>query len=767
MRLNFFPINLGSEKYQINAEPYSDERIKELRNKYNVTHSFFRDGDKIYISNNQEAEVVFLGTTEQVNAFENYTITAALIKHVFFRDFKDRFKRYTPIDFYPFRFFSGKDDLILNLLPDSLKGRISYKKVIEIQLRKIEHNSNSMFGFIINIDRNWIFSINCEEIYKEGFPLEEVEVIHAENLPGLENVLAPNEEFIGRVKSIQGSVATVSTNNGDEDFLLSELFIRKTRFNIGNYLNFKIGREKSTKIFDEIKRRTPEIYNAENLYKEIVNIATPLFIDKDNNQTTPHLFQNKDGFCFTVDANPLQLDNSIELSNPSFIFHYDGTKKSNYADKGLTDFGPYDSTTFDIKNPKILAICHKSIRGTFSTFLANLRDGLPDSNYFKKGLLGKYELHSADMNNIQEVHEYTKMSYLNAITEFIKNSNEKPHLAIVEIPSSFRQLGDKDNPYYEIKAKLLSLEIPVQLVTTEKVKGFNEYILNSIALQIYAKLGGTPWVLPTKPSVDREIVIGIGHSWMRDNQYKGAEQNRIVGITTFLSGDGQYLLGEKIKDVKYDDYFDELLKSLEESINLISNEYAWQDGATVRLLFHVFKPIKNIEFDVIGALIKKISRFKIQFAFITISKKHPFLLFDIEQNGIRDKFGNEKGKFIPTRAQNIIIDNETCIVQMIGPNELKTTKHGMSSPIQIKIRRPSNIEQNLELNSMLYYDLSYIVQQVYAFTYLSWRGFLPSDEPATMLYSNLISRLLGKMKNVSNWNVDNLNYGLKRKKWFL
>jgi len=50
---------------------------------------------------------------------------------------------------------------------------------------------------------------------------------------------------------------------------------------------------------------------------------------------------------------------------------------------------------------------------------------------------------------------------------------------------------------------------------------------------------------------------------------------------------------------------------------------------------------------------------------------------------------------------------------------------------------------------------------------LSWRGFLPSDEPATMLYSNLISRLLGKMKNITNWNADNLNYGLKRKKWFL
>ena len=39
MNLNFFPINFDFRKYQINTDPYSDERIKELRQKYNTTHS--------------------------------------------------------------------------------------------------------------------------------------------------------------------------------------------------------------------------------------------------------------------------------------------------------------------------------------------------------------------------------------------------------------------------------------------------------------------------------------------------------------------------------------------------------------------------------------------------------------------------------------------------------------------------------------------------------------------------------------------------------
>ena len=767
MNLNFFPINIDFDKYKISTEQYSDERIKELRQKHNKTHSFFRVGDKIYISNSQEKNEISLGSIEEVKTFIDADITESLIKHVFFRTFKNHFSDRIPIDFYPFRFFSinEKDDLILSLLPQDLKGKISYKKLIEVQLRKIELNGKVQFGFVINTDRNWIFTKSCKELNAEGFDLNQVEVIHSEILPGMKNILAPNEELIGIISEIQGNNAILNTNSGNECIPLSELFIRKTHFNICNYLNFKIGPDACSRLFDVIKNRKNNIYSAEYTFEEIGRIARGLFLEIGSKKKI--LFQNKDGFCFTVTSQPLQIQNSIDLKSPTFIFDYPATKYSKSPDKGLNDFGPYDSTTFDIKSPNILCICHQSNRGTFSNFLAKLKDGDANSKFFKKGLQKKYELYDIKLN-IKEISNYTVTEYFNAITDHIRNSNQpKPNIAIVAIPENFKKEKDQDNPYYKIKAKLLSLEIPVQFITVEKIEFCNEYIMNSIALQIYAKLGGTPWVLPTHPSVDREIIIGIGHSWIRSNQFKGAEQNRIVGITTFMSSDGQYILGEKIKDAQYDNYFQELLNSLNESIDSISKEQGWNDGDTIRLLFHIFKPIKSIEFDVISELVLKKSKFKIQFAFITISKLHPYLMFETNQNGIPDNNGKIKGKYIPDRAQNIILDPETCLIQMLGAKELKTSKHAMSSPIQIKILRPKNQIQNKELEKLLYHDLSHITQQIYAFTYLSWRGFLPSEEPATMLYSNLISNLLGKMRYVPTWDADILNYKLKRKKWFL
>ena len=144
------------------------------------------------------------------------------------------------------------------------------------------------------------------------------------------------------------------------------------------------------------------------------------------------------------------------------------------------------------------------------------------------------------------------------------------------------------------------------------------------------------------------------------------------------------------------------------------------------------------------------------------------MIFDTTQQGVQ-KYGNSNviGAFIPSRASNVFLDSETCIVQMLGPNELKTSRQGMSKPIQIKIRTPQGNYDNNGLNDLIFHDLSYITQQIFSFTYLSWRSFLPGEEPATMKYSNLISRLLGKMRSVPGWDADSLNYGLKRKKWFL
>lgn len=765
MLLNFFPINMSFDSYDIYTEPYSQERLDELRKSYNKTHSFFRFEDKIYISNKDGADDFIIGERSIIELHNNPGITSSLIKHIFFRTFREAFPSHTPISFYPFRFFSKqeRDDEIYGFLPADLKNIVSYKKQIEIQLRQLSIKQSLTYGFTITVKRNWLFKKNCKQLQHEGLEMKGLEVLKIEHFATLVGVLEADGEFIGKILEIKEDSALIQTSEGVKEHSLNTLTLRKTNYNMNVYLSFRLGEEKCKKIFDTINSRKSEIYNAEKQYKEIIQIAEKLFCEKHQEQLTPRLYNNKDGFCFTVNNKMYEANNTIDLKTPTFFFDYALTKSVvNYPDRGLNDFGPYDSENFEPKKINILCIGHKENRGYVTSFLAVLIGGIPQSTFFKKGLKQKYHLHDIQTDTV-DISSYKIEEYFRVLRDL---GEKKPDLVIIEIPSYFKQYSIGDNPYYKIKAKLLNLEIPVQFITSNNIKYINEYILNPLALQLYAKLGGTPWVLPSNRSVDRELIIGIGHSWIREGNFKGAEFDRVVGITTFLSSDGQYLLGEKVKDVPFSDYFDELQKSLKTSFNILEKEQGWVEGNTIRLIFHIFKPIKNVEFDVIVGLIKEFPKYKIQFAFVTISKIHPFKMFDLNQRGVV-KGGIVKGKCIPNRGTNIFLDNTTALIQMTGANELKTAKHGMSAPIQVKIRTPQGNYENVEIEPLLFTDLDYIVQQVYSFTYLSWRSFLPAESPATMLYSDLISNLLSRLRTVQGWDPECLNFKLKRKKWFL
>jgi hypothetical protein len=763
MQINFYAINFQFSQFQINTLPYTEDKLAELRRTHNTTHSFFRRDELIYISNKSGEDDELIGNVVERDVFADHLVTGSLIRHIFFRTFKERFNQYVPLDFYPFRILTlrPEEDLLYDLVPEKLKNVVGYKKIIEVQLRLILQNGQPLFGFTVNIRRNWIFNKSCFDLNSEGFPLIGVEVLHSEILPSSNALLAPNEELIGVISNIERDEAIIITNEGEKRYKLNELFIRKNKFNIGRYLAHCISEIESQRILDLVKAKRESINNPKLHLDELNKVANFLF----TNRTDTILFQNKDGFCFTVNSKPLEFIKSIELKTPTFIFDHAATKtNSTNPDAGLTQFGPYDSLIFDNKSPRVLCICNSAIRGGFSNFLHSLKDGLPQSSYFKKGLQKKYDLQELHYD-ILEIPDYRLENYLSSISSY----NEfRPNIAIVEIPESNKTDRELQKVYFQIKAKLLSLQIPVQFVTSNIVRNHNEFILNSMALQIYAKLGGTPWVLPVQKSVDRELVIGIGHSWIRDNHFSGNGSSRIVGITTFLSSDGQYLLSDKVKDVPFDNYFNELLISLRNSLTNLADTQGWGSGETVRLIFHIFKPIKDTEFEVVSQLIKEFDQFKIRFAFVTISKTHPFVMFDTNQRGFSSYPSNTvRGELVPLRGSNLILDAESCVIQMLGAKELKTSKHGMSNPILIKIRTPQGNANSDELNQYLFYDLTYITQQIFSFTYLSWRSFLPGEEPATMKYSNLISRMLGRMREIPSWDPDILNYDLKRKKWFL
>ncbi len=711
---------------------------------------FFRNGDFIYISP-EWGNPLDIGERVNLNVAENTDIVSSLIRHLVFRRFRDTFTGRIPDSFSPLKFSSQKKEhnIIHDILPQELKDKLSYARTIEVDVRYFIANKTPLFGIVINIQNRWSFSESLLEIKETGFQIIGCTALESIPIPGLDGILAPNENVLGVVTKIHNNFATIDTNSGLIERQLDQLTLQRTRSQIGDYLNHRIGENLTKQIFTHIESHKIELAKSSIFFNEVFQIAN--WFSKQN-------YLNSDGFSFSITTDSsLNDQTNFTLQQTRLVFDIAPGASASTPLRGLTNFGPYDSKRFDRKTPRILAIFQESSRGAATQFLARMKDGIPSSRYFKKGLRDLFQLNDIHYTPIT-VSSSEPASYERAIDEAIMAAGTNEFdLAIVEFVDDSEQFPSGQNPYLRAKSHLMNLGITVQGVRESHLREseqFQSNTLGPLSLQIYAKLGGTPWLLPGSQSVDHELIIGVGNSLIRKNFWSGTEQSRIVGLTTFFLGDGRYALGEELPSVSYDQYFKTLLDSLDKSITRLSEEYSWKENDTVRLVFHVFKPLKNIEIDVIDQLVKKLQKYNIRYAFVTISTKHPWQIYKSTSS-----LNAEKTKWNVigcNRGDNLVINNKSCLLQLRGLNDRTNRKHRSPKPVLIRIHEKST-----------YQDLQFIVQQIHDFSFLSWRGFFPIDLPVTIDYANKMAKLSSKLEQVESWNTVSLARYFRKKKWFL
>ncbi len=112
MQLNYFPIRFDFSDYQIITETYSDERLQELRQNYNSSYSFFRDGNLIAISNKDDEKGLLSGKVEKRSVFGDAKVTASLVKHIFLERLKIGFKALYRLIFILLGFIHAKIKMI-------------------------------------------------------------------------------------------------------------------------------------------------------------------------------------------------------------------------------------------------------------------------------------------------------------------------------------------------------------------------------------------------------------------------------------------------------------------------------------------------------------------------------------------------------------------------------------------------------------------------------------------------------------------------------
>lgn len=453
---------------------------------------------------------------------------------------------------------------------------------------------------------------------------------------------------------------------------------------------------------------------------------------------------------------------ATKFDEATFVFDPGGDKTDRSAQKGLTEYGPFDSQFFTPRRPKIVVLTPRAFQGTVEVFMDRFRRGVPDSKVYTQGFARKYRLADCDvMIDAFDAGPRDAAAYREACLGAAQ-AVDKPHLAIVITSEQQQDLHGDDSPYLVAKSTLMGQGVPVQEMQIETLRRTDiANPLDSMALQCYAKLGGIPFVITAPRTIAHELVIGIGSAHVNSSRFGDPE--RVVGITTIFSADGNYILSNTSREADYKRYPEELLRVLRICIEDVKKRNAWQPDDAIRLIFHVFKALKDTEAEAVKRLVTALlTEFRsVEFAFVHVGDEHDWSLFDTTAHGVGNRRlpsgrHQPKGRYVPHRGHAVQISPCEILLTVTGPYDMKLPTHALPQPLLLRLHRASTFT-----------DVEYLAGQAFRFTALSWRRFYPSSTPVTILYSDLIASLLGRLRHVRNWNADIIPTAFRTSRWFL
>ncbi len=774
LTLGIAPVVFSADTFQIGRlDPEKDGAIRELRKKFGGTHAFrfdTRDGKIANVSVNADATP--MGLISEARVGENLLLLAEAIEHQM-RDWLARsriiLRRYRPL------VCLGSHDRLLSTAlrefgianPDQRVDVVA-KWSFDLRLMaSVEPENPPWVGLIADVGTSNVIDMPVHELIRCGFdPTGSYVGLHVD---ADDPVSASRLRLLGRVCGVEEQTLVLDDLHGDaanDRVAATDVYVEPRRETLEAIVRCLYPRIAS-EVLEKLRRiRAPYLSGERKLAKIQRTVAE---MNKSLSKGGDRALNLTLGAGLSASFAPLLNQSSprfpriIETSCPGMLFGPSGHDQATQPDQGIKQYGPFQYTYNPINDPAIVVLCDKQVRGRMDQFAKLLRDGLDEEGgRFSGGLVGKFRLTNARFH-FSEISGDAANEYAAASQRALEELPQAPALALVQVRDAHKQRASGQNPYFVAKACFMRAGVPVQAVRLETIEANTgrAYTLNNLALAAYAKIGGVPWVISTRGVATHELVIGIGCTEIGSSRL--GERTRYVGITTLFQGDGRYLVWETTREATFEDYPEALLAILRKSIHFVRDQNKWEAGDPVRLIFHVYKPLKRSEIRAAKTVVDDMLKdHPVEFAFLDLSHQHPFQIFDLTQGGIEYwsqdlRRKTMKGTYAPARGTAMLLGPRMALLQLIGAREVKTWDQGMPRPLLLELHPDSDFS-----------DLTYLTRQVFHFSFMSWRSFFPSDEPVTILYSRWIANLLANLRAVPGWDGSALvQMRDRRAMWFL
>jgi argonaute-like protein len=356
--------------------------------------------------------------------------------------------------------------------------------------------------------------------------------------------------------------------------------------------------------------------------------------------------------------------------------------------------------------------------------------------------------------------------YAEAVTSAISQASErngvrsKFDLVIVVISSIHRKLPNSENPYLQTKALALVLDgTPTQAITIEKIRHKDydlQYILNTMALACYAKLGGTSHVLKLPGAGydgPTELIFGVGRALNRQGRF--GRRDETIGFATVFRANGEYLYNDSTPYCDESAYERALEATIRRTVERVAAFEQLSRGSAIRLIFHVPRRPGQREAKAILNAVGKLPEFEVEFALLHVNDDHNVQLFDLsESREQRVNSGNKLEAHLPARGWSVHLGPRERLLTFVGPAQYRG--QGTPAPLRITLDKRSTFR-----------DLDYLSQQLFLMSFMNVGSLNPGAVPVTVAYAERLAHLTGNLRGVQQWTVDLIQTKLSRRLWFV
>ncbi|MEZ4224706.1 MAG: Piwi domain-containing protein [Polyangiaceae bacterium] len=728
LRTNFFLVDVDDAMVDVGTiAPYDEERRNALEEAYGTEYVFKRRGDALEVVKLVAEATALDGVSfEQRSARRlgkllNVLVERAVEKHL--ASPRVSFVRRRPLKLVS---LEPKNDIAHGLFGQRTQGRLPLhvRRGFSLEARTVYRKQGPRTALVIDAVTHADLDGTCADLIDDDFDLRGLYVLSLDQA----DLKYGRPTLVGQVQRVDGSTIYLGGDKrGDRvQYDASSLALELGPAALPRLAAHYAGPDAHEALWDERNN----LATGSQRWERITGFAE--HVGRGSFEISPGVRARVSG---SVAASDLGQSNA---ALPRYVL---GGGRVGDKTASVFSSGPQHVPPGASKSVRACIIGERARRSEVETFLNALTDG----HGAHRALKQTWKLGDLTFTRF-EAEGPTAADYEKACRAAIDEGSAW-QLALVQVPSGTSELVGDQNPYLVTKAKFLGRNVPVQefrVETMQKPKDQLQWALGGIGLQVFAKLGGVPWLLQTKTK-EHELVLGLGSANLGTGKF--GDRERVVGLTTAFSGDGRYWLTETSKTVKYEDHEDAVIDSAVSAFKRVRTDMAWRAGDPVRVVIHSFKDFRDKHVEALKKAVLDVagSEFKVDFAFVHIVEKHPLLVFD----------PGEKQR-VPPRGVVVRLGNSEALVTVQGPTEVRREFSGFPRPVCVKIHRSSTFT-----------DLEYLSWQALAFSALSWRNFPPTTAPVTVQYAKWIADLLGRLGTVSKWDPDVLRGGAGTSRWFL